>query len=131
MTVADPAAIVSGVPTHTSMSPDLAAGMPAISTVGHPGGKIGPPTCGTGPGSAIGQVCMSPTRAAGGMTFVLSSDQPHECGTWLPSGNSNFNPCDGTELIRIGRPRSTNTMSIGMRETASTGGAGVTFSYPS
>lgn len=49
------------------MSPTLDAGMPAISTVGQPGGRIGPPTCGTGgvPGVTIGQVCISPTRAAG------------------------------------------------------------------
>jgi hypothetical protein len=34
-----------------------------------PAGKIGPPTCGTTP-VTIGQVCMSPTRAAGGMAGV-------------------------------------------------------------
>ena len=32
------------------MSPTRAAGMPPISTVGQPGGRIGPPTCGTTPG---------------------------------------------------------------------------------
>jgi hypothetical protein len=37
-----------------------------MSTVTPPGGKIGPPTCGTGP-FAAGQACISLTRAAGGM----------------------------------------------------------------
>jgi hypothetical protein len=41
--------------------------MPATITVGAPL-ITGPPTCGTGgvPGVAIGQVCMSVMRAAGG-----------------------------------------------------------------
>src|SRR5215218_10073978 len=66
MTFADPATIVSGGPAQVHMSPTRAAGMPAIRTVGAPGGMIGPPTCGTTP-VTIGQVCMSPTRAAGGI----------------------------------------------------------------
>ena len=37
---------------------------PPMRTVGQHGGRIGPPTCGTIP-VTIGQVCMSPRRAAG------------------------------------------------------------------
>lgn len=65
-TVGEPMRIVSGGPTHVARSVTRAAGSPPISTVGHPGGRIGPPTCGTTP-VTIGQVCMSVTRAAGGM----------------------------------------------------------------
>jgi hypothetical protein len=56
----------SGGPVQVAMSPTRAAGIPPMRTVGAPGGMIGPPTCGLGP-SDIGQVCMSPTRAAGGI----------------------------------------------------------------
>jgi hypothetical protein len=68
-TVSEPIAIESGGPTQVHMSVARAAGWPPINTVGQPGGKIGPPTCGIGgtPGVCIGQVCMSPTLAAGGM----------------------------------------------------------------
>ena len=41
-----------------------AAGWPPMSTVGQPGGRMGPPTCGTKT-VTMGQTCMSPTRAAG------------------------------------------------------------------
>ncbi|MFN3494341.1 MAG: transglutaminase domain-containing protein, partial [Hydrogenophaga sp.] len=41
-----------------------AAGSIMISTVSAPGGRIGPPTWGTGPVN-IGQTCMSVMRAAG------------------------------------------------------------------
>jgi hypothetical protein len=62
-------AMESGGPTHTHMSVARAAGCPPMRTVGQPGGKIGPPTCGIGgtPGVTIGQVCMSPILAAGGI----------------------------------------------------------------
>jgi hypothetical protein len=63
----DPVAMVSGGPVHTHRSPTVAAGRPPIKTVGAPGGKIGPPTCGTGPGFTIGQVCISDIRAAKGI----------------------------------------------------------------
>jgi hypothetical protein len=63
-TVPDPAAMVSGGPVQTHMSPTVAAGNPPISTVGAPGGNTGPPTCGTGPGFTIGQVCISVILAA-------------------------------------------------------------------
>ena len=68
-TVPDPFAIVSGGPTQVTIPPTTAAGMLPIKTVGTPGGRIGPPTCGTGgtAGDCIGQVCMSPARAAGGI----------------------------------------------------------------
>src|SRR3954453_2889599 len=89
ITFVEPITIESGGPTHVHMSPTRAAGMPAIRTVGAPGGgigpatrgagrggaaggRIGPPTCGTGP-VVIGQVCMSPTRAAGGMAAIVSA----------------------------------------------------------
>lgn len=69
-TVEDPSAMLSGGPTHRHISVARAAGWPPISTVGHPGGKMGPPTCGTGgvPGVTIGHVCMSPILAAGGIS---------------------------------------------------------------
>ena len=63
-TVGDPVRIMSGGPSQVARSPARAAGRPPINTVGHPGGRIGPPTCGTGPVD-IGQVCISPKRAAG------------------------------------------------------------------
>src|SRR3954468_3026077 len=66
ITFVEPIAITSGGPTQVHMSPTRAAGRPAIRTVTAPGGRIGPPTCGTTP-VTIGQVCMSDTRAAGGM----------------------------------------------------------------
>src|SRR6516225_8670856 len=71
-TVGDPIKMVSGGPTQVQRSVALAAGRPPISTVGHPGGKIGPPTCGIGgtPGVSIGQVCISLTLAAGGIDMV-------------------------------------------------------------
>src|SRR6202044_698215 len=68
-TVGEPMAIESGGPTQVPISVDLAAGCPPINTVTQPGGKIGPPTWGTGgtPGVIIGQTCKSPIRAAGGI----------------------------------------------------------------
>ena len=52
------------VPAQVAMSVARAAGIPPMSTVGQPGGRIGPPTWGTTP-VTIGQTCMSVTRAAG------------------------------------------------------------------
>jgi hypothetical protein len=66
MTVAEPLMTVSGGPTQTALLLMMAAGKLPIKTVGTPGGRSGPPTCGTGPLNA-GQTCMSVTRAAGGM----------------------------------------------------------------
>lgn len=63
-TVDDPMMIVSGGPAQVAISPTFAAGRPAISTVGQPGGRIGPPTCGVPPGVTIGQICMSVILAA-------------------------------------------------------------------
>src|SRR6516225_5374929 len=70
-TVGEPFAITSGGPTQVHLSVTRAAGCPPMRTVGHPGGRIGPPTCGTGgvPGVTIGQVCISPILAAGGIIF--------------------------------------------------------------
>lgn len=65
-TVVEPIIMESGGPVHTAISPTQAAGIPPIKTVGHPGGRIGPPTCGTGP-VVIGQTCMSVIRAAKGI----------------------------------------------------------------
>src|SRR6478672_4368670 len=70
ITFVEPMMIVSGGPTHVHMLPRVAAGRPAISTVGTPGGRMGPPTCGTTP-VTIGQVCMSVTRAAGGTRAIV------------------------------------------------------------
>ncbi len=70
ITVAEPLAIVSGGPVQVAISVALAAGIPPINTVIAPGGRMGPPTCGIGEGTAgvcIGHVCMSVSRAAGGM----------------------------------------------------------------
>jgi hypothetical protein len=74
-TVGEPMAIASGGPTQVHMSVERAAGCPPMRTVGQPGGKIGPPTCGTGgtPGVTIGQVCMSPILAAGGIQGGFAS----------------------------------------------------------
>src|SRR2546422_11143762 len=69
-TVKLPIAMTSGGPAHAARSPTRAAGSPPISAVGHPGGKIGPPTCGTST-VTIGQVCISPNLAAGGMRSLL------------------------------------------------------------
>src|SRR5262249_44667594 len=65
----------SGGPTHTHMSPTLAAGSAPMSTVGAPGPVTGPPTCGMGAGTAgvcIGHWCMSVNLAAGGILFRLA-----------------------------------------------------------
>src|SRR4051812_6878971 len=71
-TVKEPSTITSGGPTHTAISLTRAAGIPPISTVMPPGGRMGPPTCGTTP-VTIGQTCMSPIRAAGiGIAILLS-----------------------------------------------------------
>src|ERR1700676_4657282 len=67
-TVGEPIAIMSGGPTQVAMSVARAAGNIPISTVGSPGGRIGPPTWGTMP-VTIGHTCMSVMRAAGGILF--------------------------------------------------------------
>ena len=74
-TVGEPLTMISGGPTQSAWSVTRAAGRKPIKTVGAHGGRIGPPTCGIGgvPGVAIGQVCMSVIRAAGGMVTNLSA----------------------------------------------------------
>jgi hypothetical protein len=74
ITVVEPIAIESGGPTHIAISVAHAAGCPPINTVGHPGGMIGPPTCGIGTtaGVCIGHVCISPTLAAGGIVKKIN-----------------------------------------------------------
>jgi len=71
-TVAEPLMMESGGPTQTHMLPIVAEGIIPIRTVGPPGETIGPPTCGTGTGAGvtIGQTCISPMRAAGGIGCV-------------------------------------------------------------
>src|SRR5215218_1159237 len=69
-TVADPLMILSGGPAQVRRSPILAAGIYSIITVGQPGGITGPPTWGAPPGFTIGQVCISPTLAAPGISSV-------------------------------------------------------------
>lgn len=66
-TVIEPFNIASGGPTQVAVSVTRAAGIEPMSTVIAQGGRMGPPTWGTGgvPGVIIGQACMSPTRAAG------------------------------------------------------------------
>src|SRR6478672_3455690 len=63
-TLNEPRIMTSGGPTQTARSPTRAAGIPPIRTVIAPGGRIGPPTCGTRT-LTMGQTCISPTRAAG------------------------------------------------------------------
>lgn len=67
-TVMLPLMMVSGGPTQTHIPVMVAAGKFMIRTVGTPGGKIGPPTCGTGPVN-IGQTCRSVILAAGSPIF--------------------------------------------------------------
>jgi hypothetical protein len=47
-TVIDPAAMASIGPTHMQKSPRRPAGMELMKTGIPPGGRIGPPVCGTG-----------------------------------------------------------------------------------
>ena len=65
----EPTTIESGGPTQVHISPKIAAGIPAIKTVGTPGPMTGPPTCGTVP-VTIGQTCISVILAAGGIVFL-------------------------------------------------------------
>jgi hypothetical protein len=73
LTVVEPMMMESGGPVQMSMSPTQAAGSPPMMTVGQPGGMMATPTCGTGTGAGvcIGQMCISLTRAAGGMVVPL------------------------------------------------------------
>ena len=64
----EPTTIESGGPAQVHISPTQAAGIPPIKTVGVPGGRMGPPTCGDGPLN-MGQTCISETRAANGMAI--------------------------------------------------------------
>ena len=73
ITVALPAAMLSGGPAQVHMPPTVAAGIPPTITVGAPGGITGPPMCGLPPGSIMGQMCMSPTLAADGIIIFLFS----------------------------------------------------------
>ena len=73
-TVVDPMIMESGGPTHVHKSPTRAAGKLPISTVGQPGGKMGPPTCGTTP-FTNGQTCISLTLAAKDICFSFT-DSP-------------------------------------------------------
>jgi hypothetical protein len=70
-TVPEPVMMVAGGPAQTHESPMRAAGSPAMSTVGSPGGRIGPPTCGVPPGVAAGHACWSVIRAAGFISIEL------------------------------------------------------------
>jgi hypothetical protein len=44
ITPSDPMTIMSGGPTHVAIDVTVAAGRKSMSTVGAPGGRIGPPT---------------------------------------------------------------------------------------
>lgn len=72
----------TGPQRHISLT--RAAGRKPIITVGSPGVVMGPPTWGIGgmPGITIGQVCMSVSRAAGGMTSVVDETS----GSYLAYG---------------------------------------------
>jgi len=81
-TVDEPVIIVSGGPLHVHMSPNVAAGKPPMSTVTAPGGKTGPPTCGTPPGLTIGQTCISVIRAANAIFLIyLNHSSLYLCHT--------------------------------------------------
>src|ERR1700691_6100026 len=70
------------VPPWAVMSPMRAAGSPSINTVSAPGGRIGPPTWGIIP-VTIGQICISETRAAGGIrgsSFLSLENEPELVG---------------------------------------------------
>src|SRR5439155_15977166 len=84
-TVGEPMMIVAGGPTQVAMSPMRAAGWPPISTVTAPGGRIGPPTCGTGgtDGVTKGQICRSPTLAAGLPTRCASPHPPRSLRQYI------------------------------------------------
>ena len=64
ITVNEPITMGAVGPTQVAISPIRAAGKPPIRTRGQPGGRIGPPTCGT-KAFTMGQLWMSDTRAAG------------------------------------------------------------------
>src|SRR5262249_31044365 len=66
MTDIDPLTMTSVGPVQISMGVPRAGGGRQVTTVGQPGGMMGPPTCGTRP-VTIGQVCISVIRAAGGI----------------------------------------------------------------
>jgi hypothetical protein len=73
ITVIEPLTMESGGPTQVAISPTRAAGIMPIITVGQQGGRMGPPTWGMGgvPGVTIGQICISPTLAAEGISQIL------------------------------------------------------------
>lgn len=81
ITVADPMAIVSGGPVQIAISPTVAAGMPPMMTLGEPL-AMGPPTWGTVP-VTMGQVCMSPMRAAGFINISLKDERVININTIL------------------------------------------------
>ncbi len=85
--MAEPATIESGGPVHVSMSPTLAAGIPAIIIVTVPGGITGPPTCGTVP-FTNGQTCISPTLAANGMIILLRLIQIYDTAFYIRSSSA-------------------------------------------
>ena len=70
-TVADPRMMVAVGPTHCDLSPTRACGIKQVITSGEHDGIIGPPICGLGPGSTIGQAVISDD--AGGWRHVLDS----------------------------------------------------------
>lgn len=79
-TVDDPVMMLAGGPAQTAMSPILAAGSPPMKTVGAPGGRMGPPTCGAPPGVEAGQPWRSVMRAAAGMGSVDLDEGPLDDG---------------------------------------------------
>jgi len=75
ITVAEPITMLSGGPAQVHILPTVAAGCPPIKTVGTPGGKIGPPTCGLPFGFTSGHTWLSVIRAAGGIFFFFESQE--------------------------------------------------------
>ena len=102
----EPVTMVSGGPAQVAISPSLAAGRPPINTVGSPGGKMGPPTCGVPPGVSIGQTCVSVILAANGMAHQLIFTRLPFIFTIDPSKSAvallfRLNPAEASRLIFI------------------------------
>lgn len=71
----DPLVILSGsgMPEHRHCPPSTASGMPLNRTKLCPAEVTGPPTCGLGPGSTLGHICIWPASAIG-FPMSLSSE---------------------------------------------------------
>ncbi|AUW46228.1 hypothetical protein CUJ84_pRLN1000773 (plasmid) [Rhizobium leguminosarum] len=60
---------VVGTPVHVHLSPTIAISTPSTQTKDWDVEDTGPPTCGRGPGSTIGQTCIWPLSVTGRPTI--------------------------------------------------------------